>query len=113
MKRIMQILLLFIVVFAVNACIPVPVPVATTAPGYEQPYGYEDQYGYEDEYVDVPIVYGEPMYYAPPIVVTFAYDYFTYEQYGPYVDIVFWRGGHRYRHEPWHKPTGKDNIYRA
>ncbi|MCX5849801.1 MAG: hypothetical protein NTW65_10170 [Deltaproteobacteria bacterium] len=103
MKKIMQVFLLFIFVFAVYACIPVPVYVSPSAPSYEQPYSYDDQYGagYDDEYVDVPIVYGEPMYYAPPIAVTFAFDYFTYEMVGGYVDVVFWRGGHRYRDEPW------------
>lgn len=63
-------------------------------------YGYD--YGYENEYVDVPIIYGEPCYYTPPIAVTFAFDYFTYEIIGGYVDIVFWRGGHRYHHKPWY-----------
>ena len=105
MKRYIQLFLLFVVVFALGACIPVPVSVGTsTATVYEEPYdyGYDDQYGYEDDYVDVPIVYGEPSYYTPPIVVTFPYDYFTYEAVGPYVDIVFWRNGQRYRHEPWY-----------
>jgi len=63
-------------------------------------YGYGDNY--ENEYVDVPIIYGEPCYYAPPIAVTFAFDYFTYEIVGGYVDIVFWRGGHRFHHRPWY-----------
>lgn len=107
MTRITQIFLLLIFVFAVASCIPAPVPVGAPSPGYEQQgysYGYDDQqgYGYDDEYVDVPITYGEPCYYAPPIIVTFAFDYFTYEVVGGYVDIVFWRGGHRYRHEPWY-----------
>jgi len=108
MKKITQVFLLLIFIFAVNACIPVSVPVGTSSPGYEQPYGYgygyDDQYDYDydDEYVDVPIVYGEPMYYTPPITVTFVFDYFTYEMVGGYVDIVFWRGGHRYHHEPWY-----------
>jgi len=64
--------------------------------------GYVYESGYENEYVDVPITYGEPMYYAPPVTVTFAFDYFTYEIIGGFVDIVFWRGGHRYHHVPWH-----------
>jgi hypothetical protein len=64
--------------------------------------GDEYGYGYENEYVDVPITYGEPMYYAPPVAVTFAFDYFTYEMIGGFVDIVFWRGGHRYHDEPWY-----------
>jgi len=64
-------------------------------------YGYGS--GYDDDgYYDTPITYGEPCYYTPPIAVTFVFDYFTYEPYGPYVDIVFWRDGRRYRHEPWH-----------
>lgn len=106
MKKSMQILLLLTFIFSIFACIPVPVPVGTSQPGYsgEYGYGYEDQYGYgyDDEYYDAPIVYGEPCYYTPPIAVTFAFDYFTYEPDGPYVDIVFWKNGHRYRHEPWH-----------
>jgi len=83
--------------FSIFACIPVPVPVGTSQPGYSgvYGYGYEDQYGYgyDDEYYDAPIIYGEPCYYAPPIAVTFAFDYFTYEPDGPYVDIVFWKTG--------------------
>jgi hypothetical protein len=58
--------------------------------------------GYGSDYVDVPIVYGEPYYFAPPIAVTYPYDYYTYEMVDGFVDIVFWRGGHRYRHERWH-----------
>jgi hypothetical protein len=98
MKRNMQILLLFFFVFTLAACIPVPVAVGP------QPAGYDDQYGsgYSDEYVDVPIAYGEPYYFTPPIVVTYPYDYFTYEMVDGFVDIVFWRDGHRYRHERWH-----------
>jgi hypothetical protein len=71
-------------------------------------YGYNDEYGevygsgYGSDYVDVPIVYGEPYYFAPPIVVTYPYDYYTYEMVDGFVDIVFWRGGHRYRNERWH-----------
>ena len=71
-------------------------------------YGYNDEYGevygsgYGSDYVDVPIVYGEPYYFSPPIVVTYPYDYYTYEMVGGFVDIVFWRGGHRYRNERWH-----------
>jgi hypothetical protein len=56
--------------------------------------------GYEEE-VEVPIVYGEPCYYPPPIVVAYPYDYYTYEQVGGYVNIVFWRGGHRFHNEVW------------
>ena len=64
--------------------------------------GYVYGSGYENQYVDVPITYGEPCYYTPPIAVTFAFDYFTYEIIGGFVDIVFWRGGHRFHHEPWY-----------
>ena len=64
--------------------------------------GDEYGYGYQNEYVDVPITYGEPMYYTPPVSVTFAFDYFMYENVGGFVDIVFWRGGHRYQHKPWY-----------
>jgi len=64
--------------------------------------GDEYGYGYENKYVDVPIIYGEPCYYAPPIAVTFAFDYFTYEIVGGFVDIVFWRGGHRHQYKPWY-----------
>jgi hypothetical protein len=56
--------------------------------------------GYEEE-VEVPIVYGEPCYYPPPIVVEYPYDYYTYERVGGYVNIVFWRGGHRFHNEVW------------
>lgn len=108
MRKQLQACLLSIFVLAVYACIPVPVPVNTT-PTYETTYGYgtyDDSYGHDydydyDEYVDVPIAYGEPIYYSPPITVSFYYDYFTYELAGPYVDIVFWRGGNRYRHHTW------------
>lgn len=65
-------------------------------------YGEVYGTGYGSDYVDVPIVYGEPYYVSPPIVVTYPYDYYTYEMVGGFVDIVFWRGGHRYRHERWH-----------
>jgi hypothetical protein len=58
--------------------------------------------GYGADYVDVPIVYGEPYYYAPPVAVTYPFDYYTYEMVGGFVDIVFWRGGQRYRNEHWH-----------
>jgi len=105
MKQYINYFLVFSIMFAFEACVPVPVPVGTsTATVYEEPYGYgyDDQYGYDDDYVDVPIVYGEPIYYAPPVSVTFAYDYFTYEVMNGFVDIVFWRNGHRYHHEPWY-----------
>ena len=104
MKRNMQILLLVFFVFTIAACIPVPVVVGPQSAGYDDQYGYGyDEYGsgYGDEYVDVPIAYGEPYYFAPPIVVTYQYDYYTYEMVGGFVNIVFWRGGHRYRHERW------------
>jgi len=55
-----------------------------------------------EEAVEVPVVYGEPVYYPPPITVAYTYDYYTYENVGGYVNIVFWRNGHRYRHEPWY-----------
>lgn len=101
MKKILQAFMLSFFVFAVYACIPVPVPVSTTTT-YETSggYGYYDDYY---EYADVPIVYGQPMYYSPPIYVSFYYDYFTYEPVGPYVDIVFWSGGKRFRHHTWHE----------
>ena len=106
MKRNMQMLLLVLFVFTITACIPVPVAVSPQSAGYDDQYGYGyDEYGsgYNDEYVDVPIAYGEPYYFAPPIVVTYPYDYYTYEMVGGFVDIVFWRGGHRYRHERWNE----------
>jgi hypothetical protein len=96
MKRNMRILLVLFV-FTIAACIPVPVVVGPQSAGYDDQYGS----GYGDEYVDVPIAYAEPYYFAPPIVVTYQYDYYTYEMVGGFVDIVFWRGGHRYRHERW------------
>ena len=71
-------------------------------------YGYDDGSGevygsgYGSDYVDVPTVYGEPYYFAPPISVTYPFDYFTYELVNGFVDIVFWRGGHRYHHEHWY-----------
>lgn len=99
MKKYIQVFLLFVVVFTLDACVPVPIPVGTTTTTtYDQPYNY----GYEDDYVDVPIVYGEPMYYVPPVAVTFAFDYFTYEASGGFVDIVFWKGGHRFHQKPWY-----------
>lgn len=104
MKKNLQILMLLFFVFAFWACIPVPVPVGTTTTTiYEEPYGneYDDSY-VDNDYVDVPIVFGEPMYYAPPVAVSFAFDYFTYESAGGFVDVVFWRDGHRYRREPWY-----------
>ena len=102
MKRKIQILMLFIFVLTISACVPVPVVVGPQDSGYNDQYGY-DEYGsgYDNNYYDVPINYGEPCYYPPPVNVTFAFDYFTYEIVNGYVDIVFWRGGHRYHHEPW------------
>jgi hypothetical protein len=73
--------------------------IAGEVSGYDNQYG--SGYGYDDQYVDVPVTYGEPCYYAPPVAVTFAFDYFTYEMVGGFVDIVFWRGGHRYHNEHW------------
>jgi hypothetical protein len=70
--------------------------------GYNYEYGGVNGQGYDNEYVDVPIIYGEPYYLAPPIAVSFLFDYFTYEMVDGFVDIVFWRGGHRYHHEHWY-----------
>jgi len=107
MKKIIQITLIMMTAVWIYACIPVPVPVETGDSGYYgQPYGYgyEEQYGYGyDEYYEVPVVYGEPCYFAPPISVSFVFDYFTFEVVNGYVDIVFWRGGHRYHREPWYE----------
>ncbi len=61
-----------------------------------------EEYGDIDGGYEAPITYGEPCYYPPPIAVAFAFDYFTYELSGGYVDIVFWRGGHPYHRRPWH-----------
>jgi hypothetical protein len=112
MKKSMSIMLITITAVFIYACIPVPVPVETGDSGYYgQPYGYgyEEQYGYDeygygyDEYYEVPVVYGEPCYFTPPVSVTFVFDYFTYEVVNGYVDIVFWRGGHRYHRVPWYE----------
>jgi hypothetical protein len=63
----------------------------------------QEEYGYIDGgYYEPPITYSEPCYYTPPIIVTFGFDYFTYELSGRYVDIVFWRGGHPFHRRPWH-----------
>ena len=63
----------------------------------------QEEYGDIDGgYYEVPITYGEPCYYLPPIIVTFPFDYFTYELSGSYVDIVFWRNGHPRHRKPWH-----------
>ena len=58
---------------------------------------------YGEGYVDAPIVYGQPIYYAPPIIVQYPYDYFTYEIAGSYIDIVFWRNGHHFHNEHWYE----------
>ena len=76
--------------------------VQGNAYGYDNQYGRVDGQGYNDEYVDVPIIYGEPYYLAPPIAVGFLFDYFTYEMVDGFVDLVFWRGGHRYHREHWY-----------
>lgn len=102
MKKYVQVLSLLIFVFVCWACIPVPLPVDGTTIVYDESYGYGEPYGYDD-YVNVPVVYGEPMYYTPPVSVTFAFDYFTYETIGGFVDVVFWRGGNRYHREPWYE----------
>ena len=111
MEKKIRLFLFVISVFAVWACVPVPVTVDTASPGYQGTYGYGygdqpgyDEYGYGyDDYVDVPITYGEPVYYTPPISVTFAFDYFTYEVDNGFVDIVFWKGGHRHHRQPWYE----------
>jgi len=46
MEKKIRIFLFVISVFAVWACVPVPVPVETTSPGYGGTYGYGDQSGY-------------------------------------------------------------------
>jgi hypothetical protein len=76
--------------------------VAGEAYGYDDPYGGVNGQGYNDAYVDVPIIYGEPYYLAPPIAVSFLFDYFTYELVDGFVDLVFWRGGHRHHREHWY-----------
>jgi hypothetical protein len=53
-------------------------------------------------YIDAPVVFGRPLYDAPPVTVTYSYDYYTYQRVGTYVDIVFWRNGHSYRNEHWY-----------
>jgi hypothetical protein len=58
---------------------------------------------YDEGYVDAPIVYGQPIYFTPPIIVLYPYDYFTYEIAGAYIDIVFWKNGHRVHSEHWYE----------
>ena len=53
------------------------------------------------EFVEPVIVYNEPCYLPCPIVVGFPYEYYTYENVGGFVNIVFWQNGHRFRHEEW------------
>lgn len=36
---------------------------------------------YAGGYVDAPIVYEQPFYYTPPVIVQYPYDYFTYGNY--------------------------------
>jgi len=55
----------------------------------------------EAEFVEPVIVYNEPCYLPCPIVVGFPYEYYTYENVDGFVNIVFWQGGHRFRHEEW------------
>ena len=56
----------------------------------------------DEEYAQPPpIVYGEPVYLPPPIAVAYPYDYYTYENDGGYVNIVFFSGGVRHV-EMWH-----------
>jgi hypothetical protein len=93
--------LLLPAVFAISGC--VVVPVAETGQPYQEPYQQSyQQPAAEEETVEVPVVYGEPVYYPPPIVVRYTYDYYTYENVGGYVNIVFWRNGHRFHNEPWY-----------
>jgi hypothetical protein len=98
-----RILFLSIFVLVLYACIPIPVPVDTGEAVYND-YGSENPYAYGDEaYYNAPVVYGEPCYFTPQVSVTFAYDYFTYELVHGYVDIAFWRGGHRIHRQPWYE----------
>ena len=49
-----------------------------------------------------PVVeFNEPCYLPPPFVVGYPYDYYTYENVGGFVNVVFWRNGHRFHHERW------------
>ena len=97
--------------FAISGC--VVAPVAETGQPYQEPYqqSYQQPVA-EEEMVEVPVVYGEPVYYPPPIVVRYTYDYYTYENMGGYVNIVFWRNGHRFRNEPWYDRGGRMRIER-
>lgn len=62
----------------------------------------ESVYYTEEPEVLVPVIVGQPVYYPPPMAVTYAYDYFTYEQVGVFVNVVFWKDGRRQRSEVWY-----------
>jgi hypothetical protein len=53
------------------------------------------------EFVEPVIIYGEPSYLPCPIVVGYPYDYYTYENVGGFVNVVFWRNGQRFHREEW------------
>ena len=74
-------------------------PPQEQLPAPEAPPGVDNFEGN----VDAPIVYGQPIYYTPPIIVQYPYDYFTYEIVGAYIDIVFWRNGHHFHNEHWYE----------
>lgn len=103
MKKSIGVLLLP-AIFAISGCVVVPARVEDRS-GYPYQQPYEQSYQQPvsgEEMVEVPVIYGEPVYYPPPFVVRYTYDYYTYENVGGYVNIVFWRNGHRFRNEPWY-----------
>ena len=55
----------------------------------------------EPEFIAPVVEFNEPCYLPPPFVVGYPYDYYTYENVGGFVNVVFWRNGQRFHHERW------------
>jgi hypothetical protein len=84
-----KLLLLAIAAASMFACVPLE-------PGPYDPYA--SPYDASPEYYP-PVAYEEPVYYPPPIPVSYPYNYFYYVPNGPYVDIVIVdRVGRRHVH---------------
>lgn len=134
MKKIHIGFLLF--AFALSGCmvsVRPDVPVAPAAPPPPPPEVVETPMASVEVVEQEPapeIVFNEPVYYPPPLVVRYTYDHWMYVVNGPFVDIVFidhhgirhvehWRqGGARMTlahlpewHRSYHVPGGALQIH--
>jgi hypothetical protein len=88
-----NVLFLFLTALSMFACVPLE-------PGAYGPY--DPTWDASPDYYP-PVVYQEPVYYPPPIPVSYPYKYYYYVPNGPYVDIVIIDSyGHKRVHQ-WHE----------